>query len=941
MELLYQNVRGLNSKLRDIYLNSVGCEFGIICLSESWLKPGVNDSEIFCQDYQVFRKDRLGVKPGGGVLIAVHCTLSAELVSLSMSMDCEAEFICVRVRFGASSIIVTCSYIPPSSSVEVYMKHLRLMELAVSTMDGNSDVICVGDFNLPLTSWVSVDDTNTYLPSTSSSLMDDFWEGISDLGIHQINFIRNANNRILDLVFSSSQCISLCRTYPLVNPEDKHHPTLRLSVDTPVVDISMPRNGDSSLKLNFARTNFDLLRSYLHNSLRDYDGDLDLRVVNFYNIVNIGFSVSVPPQIVQSETGPPWFTKELRGLRNVRNRLKRKYDCGGSSVYLAKYIVARNKFNILNRKCYSSYISRMKGTLMNDPKRFFGFVNSKRKVVGFPARMSFNGSESSNGADIAYMFASFFRNTYSQSISPPYYPYDISTVNGIPDFILSEEEVLVGLQTLRHSNSPGPDGVPSSILRLCANELYIPLTRLFNDSLLSGNFPSIWKSSFIIPIFKSGNRCCIENYRGIAKLSAIPKLFEKLVTNRLHHFVKSLVSPYQHGFIKGRSSTTNLLELTSYVFTAFREKCQVDVIYTDLSKAFDTVVHELLLHKLNVIGFPPGLLYWISSYLIGRTQKVRFGDRLSSDITVTSGVPQGSHLGPLLFVLYLNDLPAIVKSSKILMYADDVKLFTTVRVSEDSISLQDDLNRLAEWCLVNGMSLNLSKCKKLSFYRSSGLNIDYLISSHKLEDVSSFLDLGVLLDQRLRFDLHINSCINKARSLLGFIKRWSKEFDDPYLTKRLFVSLVRPCLEYACVVWCPHNFCYIDRIESIQKQFLLFALRGLAWDPQNLPPYKNRLMLIDLPTLERRRHMLNAMFIIKLIRGSVDSTFLLSQINFNVPRRTTRYFYPINLPTARYDYDFYNPFRRVCLIYNEVYNSLPESDSLNIIRQHLISRIIN
>lgn len=359
---------------------------------------------------------------------------------------------------------------------------------------------------------------------------------------------------------------------------------------------------------------------------------------------------------------------------------------------------------------------------------------------------------------------------------------------------------------------------------------------------------------------------------------------------------------------------------------------------TDLSKAFDTVVHELLLHKLNVIGFPPKLLHWISSYLIGRTQKVRFKDQLSSDIIVTSGVPQGSHLGPLLFVLYLNDLPTIVKSSNILMYADDVKLFTSVKVEEDSICLQEDLNNLAEWCLVNGMSLNLSKCKKLSYYRSSGLNFDYFISSHKVENVSSFLDLGVLLDHRLRFDLHINSCINKARSLLGFIKRWAKEFDDPYLTKRLFVSLVRPGLEYASVVWCPYNSCYIDRIESIQKQFLIFALRSLAWNLENLPPYKNRLMLIDLPTLERRRHMLNAMFIIKLIRGSIDSIYLLSQINFNVPRRPTRYFYPINLPIAHYDYDFYNPFRRVCLIYNEIYNTLPVSDSLNIIRQHLISR---
>ena len=137
-------------------------------------------------------------------------------------------------------------------------------------------------------------------------------------------------------------------------------------------------------------------------------------------------------------------------------------------------------------------------------------------------------------------------------------------------------------------------------------------------------------------------------------------------------------------------------------------------------------------------------------------------------------------------------------------------------------------------------------------------------------------------------------------------------------------------------MWCPYTACHIQRIESIQKQFLLFALRGLAWNFDYLPPYENRLMLIDLPTLEKRRYMLSSMFIIKLIRGFIDSDFLLNQINFNVPSRVTRYFYPIKLSIAQYSYDYYNPFRRVCLIYNEIYNTLPASDSLNIIKQYLI-----
>lgn len=897
----------------------------------------MNNSEIFCNDYQVFRKDRVGSKSGGGVLVAVHCSLLAEEVPLRSEHD--SEFICIRLRINekSKSNFVACSYIPPSSSLDTYMEHLRLIGSVSSLLEPTSEIIYVGDFNLPLTSWVSTDDSNSLLPLSSSAIMCEFWDGVFELGLKQVNFVKNVNNRVLDLVFTTSQFISLSRTTPLVLPEDKHHPTLELVLDLPSEFALLTcRNKPLVLNFNFSRTNFMLLKSFLLNAIwNQYDG-LEMQIEHFYEMLNTGFSLSVPTQVNSAQTGPLWFTKELKAQRNLRNRLKRKLDSTGSLAYLAQYIVARNKFNVLNRKCYSSYVSRMRSVLFKNPKHFFSFVNSKRKVNGFPSSMNLKGVESSDDATICEMFASFFRNIYSSSTGRVSYPYKIYSSNSILDIILSEEEVFNGLVALKHSNSPGPDGVPTSVLIACARELSGPLTKLFNDSLASGIFPSYWKSSYIIPIFKSGNRSNVENYRGIAKLSAIPKLFEKLVTHRLSHMVGSLLSPFQHGFIKGRSSTTNLMEFTSHVFAAFRNKCQVDAIYTDFSKAFDTVLHNLLVYKLDALGFTPKLVHWITSYLTNRTQKVRFNNFDSSDILVSSGVPQGSHLGPLLFVLYLNDLPSVVKFSNMLMFADDVKLFMPIRSVVDYNFLQEDLNALTNWCILNGMSLNKGKCKKLSFCRSTALNFTYSVDSHILENVFTFVDLGIILDSKLRFDLHINSCINKARSTLAFIKRWSKEFDDPYLTKRLFETLVRPGLEYASVVWWPYNNCYIDRIESIQKQFLLFALRSLGWNYNDLPPYESRLMLIHLPSLDKRRYMLSAMFIVKLIKGHIDSSFLVSQIKFNVPGRTTRNFLPISLPIARSNYDYYNPFRRVCLIYNEIYQTLPHTESLNVIKQYLI-----
>lgn len=369
----------------------------------------------------------------------------------------------------------------------------------------------------------------------------------------------------------------------------------------------------------------------------------------------------------------------------------------------------------------------------------------------------------------------------------------------------------------------------------------------------------------------------------------------------------------------------------------FSNKCQTDVIYTDFSKAFDTVAHELLIYKLDSMGFPTILLSWILTYLQKRTQKVSFKDILSNNINVNSGVPQGSHLGPLLFVLYLNDLPSVIRRSKILMFADDVKLYSNLESYNQLNNLQCDLNCLVNWCSENGMSLNLKKCKKLSFYRSQPVKSDYFIGSYKLDNVDSFVDLGVILDRKLSFNLHIDSCVNKAKSLLGFIKRWSKEFDDPYVTKRLFISLVRPTLEYGCVLWSPFYKLYSDKIESVQIQFLLFALRGLGWNSNEaLPPYENRLKLIDLPSLHKRRQMLRCIFIIKLLRGQIQSEFLLSEINFNVPSRSTRNYLPLKLTIAKSNYELCNPLRSLCDEYNKLYNIMSLSEPLHVIKKSIL-----
>ena len=325
------------------------------------------------------------------------------------------------------------------------------------------------------------------------------------------------------------------------------------------------------------------------------------------------------------------------------------------------------------------------------------------------------------------------------------------------------------------------------------------------------------------------------------------------------------------------------------------------------------VNHQLLILKLKLYGFPNQLIQWIASYLSGRSQKVFYNSHFSSGIPVTSGVPQGSHLGPLLFLLFINDLPSVIVKSSILLYADDVKLYHASQ--SDNPFLQADLDRITNWCNLNCIKLNLEKCKHMVFARKILFTKTYSINNKSLSSVDSIPDLGVTLDTKLRFDLHINCIVSKAFRTLGFIKRWAKEFKDPYVTKLLFTIL-----EYASVVWCPSYACDISRIESVQKQFLLFCLRHLNWGPvENLPSYNSRLKLIDLPSLEARRSMLNILFVFKLFNGCINCPVLLDKLNINIPMRPSRYLSFFKIEYFKQNYLNNQPFRIACIEFNKLY----------------------
>lgn len=332
------------------------------------------------------------------------------------------------------------------------------------------------------------------------------------------------------------------------------------------------------------------------------------------------------------------------------------------------------------------------------------------------------------------------------------------------------------------------------------------------------------------------------------------------------------------------------MEFTSTCIDHLENKAQVDVIYTDLKAAFDRIDHNILLCKLSRLGLAVPLVNWLRSYLVGRTLRVRLGSSVSDVFVNKSGVPQGSNLGPLLFILFFNDVLYLLGSGCALVYADDLKLFLPIRTTDDCWRLQKLLNNFVSWCRRNKLIVSIPKCMVMSFTRKKRLiSFDYSIDGILLQKVEQVKDLGVLMDPKLTFDLHRTSAIARANRQLGFICKIAKDFRNPYCLKSLYCSLVRPILEYAAIVWLPYQLTWTLRIERVQKRFIRRALRNLPWrDPVNLPPYPERCRMLNLHSLEFRRKTQQATFVAKLLNSEVDSPKLLSLINFRAPHRTLR-----------------------------------------------------
>jgi hypothetical protein len=479
-----------------------------------------------------------------------------------------------------------------------------------------------------------------------------------------------------------------------------------------------------------------------------------------------------------------------------------------------------------------------------------------------------DGSYTSSDSECAEVLGQYFASVYQVETFPvPVLQYRTHARLDSVDF--SHQAIVAAIKRTKRWSSPGTDGIPTVLLQECCDTLAPYFEQLFQDLLSSRTVPPDWLEARVVPIHKQGSIHQSSNFRPISLTSSPGKTMESVVAKELLEYAKTndLFYASQFGFLPGRSCMTQLLEFVTWITTVINDADCADVVYLDLKKAFDRVPKLRLLAKLQSYGISGDLLGWICSFLSDRTQFVVINDSKSAPYSVTSGVPQGSVLGPILFLYYINDVDDWVSSS-IWKYADDTKLGRRLRMSDprlyqiDIDDMQFDLDSIYEWSQVWLMDFNVQKCACLHFGNNNPTAI-YHLNGCDIPNKTSEKDLGVTISSNLKFSDHCAKSVRSAEGVLWCIRRCIKYMSkDIFL--RLYKALVRPRLEYASSVWCPHYVRDVDIIERVQHHAtkLFLPVRDL--------PYEERLRRLGIQSLKTRRLRSDLILLYRMCHGKVD-----------------------------------------------------------------------
>ena len=670
------------SRLLDLEILTITHSIDVLCLTETWLTKTKLSSCISLPGYQLpFRRDRCGA-PGGGVAIYVRTGIAAKVISLPTNIN--IEVLCLQIMISCKiKLNVIVAYRPPGSGADAFFNQL---DEVIDTVQGNKQTaLCiVGDFNAKVADWFSSHPTDTagrQLKVLASSHA--LTQVVSDAtyGVESLSPSR------LDLVFiNKAKLFKNCTVLP---PVADHCPTL----------VQLQMSGHPSAKtVTFYSWDVD---NADFQALRDSLSTADWSTVIGCN--NVSEAVSIWSSEILSkaqkfvplkrhcirQSSKPWYTPHLHKIARLRNRLFRQSRGLPSSSPLAQaYKKTRNWYLSELRRAEHTFFKSIRYHLHRKPLggTSHSWWSRLKSAAGWTTHeqippLQVDGNLFVSAKDRAEALNSVFAKQCSAPATT-LSPSSLSPSTSFTFQAFPEDSIANELLCLNVRKATGLDGISSRLLRECAHQIARPLTHIFNLSLLTGVFPSQWKVARIQPVFKQkGDRCDASNYRPIALLCVVSKVFERLVRRQLQSFcVEHTVIPdQQFGFLPGRSTVWQLLSILDEWHDALENGNSIHALFLDMSKAFDRVDHRLLLSKLASVGVSGSSLAWLESYLTGRYICTSIEHVMSPSLAVTSGVPQGSVLGPLLFLVYVSDLPASVSSptTSCAMFADDSLIYET------------------------------------------------------------------------------------------------------------------------------------------------------------------------------------------------------------------------------------------------------------------------
>ncbi|KAK3085883.1 hypothetical protein FSP39_009995 [Pinctada imbricata] len=842
----------------------------IITGTETWLEPEIKNNEVFPSTYKVYRRDRKG-KQGGSVLIAVKDNfISVEVEDLSPDDKC--EMIWAKVEIVGCRTLYVSSFYNHKTSDEQSLKWFDISVRRASQMK-NAALLIGGDFNLPHWDW-----KNNILKPNSSHQKLHYFHGdtLDDLGLTQVVEQPTRKDNILDL-FITNLPNQVSRTEIMPGISDHDIVFLEFNL-TPKKVKQIQRN----IPL-YKKANWDTIKNEINNMNHKIQQEANIRTTNelwiiFKTSLNEIIMKHIPHKKLSSKLKNPWVTTKTRALMKKRDRLYRKMKKSGNVDLQCKYKKLKHHVQKELRHSYWNYIEDIVPPKENDNslsnmKRFWSFVKSKKidysgisslkddgKILTDPKQKSntLNKQFQSVFSDPVDITTSDFTNgKYMQD--PNIYP-DIQDINVTPQGI---EKLL---KKLDPSKACGPDEIRTRILKELAHEISPILCIIYQKSLDTGDVPNDWRTAHVSPIYKKGSKYNPENYRPISLTRICCKILEHVVVSSImtHADTHNILYPLQHGFRRSRSCETQLLEFIDDISKNIENSAQTDILVMDFSKAFDKVSHNLLLHKLNHYGIKGKINRWIKNFLFSCIQAVLLEGVTSDYVPVLSGVPQGSVLGPSLFLFYINDIPVGLNST-IRLFADDTIAYLVVKSNHDCKTLQNDLDKLGIWENKWKMAFHPDKCNVLSISKSKNpIKYDYKLHGQTLKHVNKAKYLGVTVQSDLKWNTHVNNITQKANKTLGFLKR-NLNINSTSVKEQAYKSLIRPTLEYACSVWDPYFTEDINKIEKIQRR----AARYVTGRSNNTSSVSDMLNTLQWRKLADRRTDARLTMMFKIVHNKV------------------------------------------------------------------------